>query len=180
MERVFAAALGLDSAVEELEFRLFPEIYNPFTLDTFSKCLKRDSLKHIGHAIGLSDLRDFQASIVNKHADPDAVPIDKSNKACDLQQGHTSETARVSYTRPPDLPRESTENAVQSYRRASRWWQHITGTWNRVLIEAYVDIGSQGSNHSNHLQRAIKRRPTTVPFARHRRPIRGWLRKSND
>ena len=137
MELILAAALGLNSAVEELRFRLFPEIYNPFTSDTFSKCLKRDSLKHIGQAIGLSDLRDLQASIVNKHIDPGAIPIDNSNKACDLQQGHTSDTARTNYARMPDVLHDVHENTIRSYRRASRWWQHITGTLNPVSINTY-------------------------------------------
>lgn len=165
VEVILAAALGLDSVVEGLRFRVFPEIYNPFASDAFSKCLKRDSLKHLGQAIGLSDFRVLQSNIISKHGDPAAIPIDRSDDTSDLQQGHSTRTALGNYTAMSDRPHGVRERTIQSYRRASLWWQHITSTSDLVFIGTCIDVGGQRSNCSNRVQRPIKRCPTTTRCA---------------
>lgn len=140
MEVVIAAALGMEPAVEELAYRLCPEVHQAFNSDTFSKCLKRDSHKHIGQTIGISDLRDLQSNIVSKHRDPEALVIKNSDDTCDLQQGHTTMVANASYNLTPDRLQGVREDTIKAYRRASHWWQHITGMWNTISIGSYFDI----------------------------------------
>lgn len=135
MEVIFASALNLGSAtVDELKFRLFPGVYHPFVAEVFSKCLKRDSLLHINQAIGIADFRDLQANIVRKHKDPEGLEIKKSNRAADVQQGHTTRTALDSYTLTDDQPHGVDPDITPALRRASRWWQHLAGTQDLIFI----------------------------------------------
>ena len=134
VEIILAGALGLDSAVEDLRFRLFPGVYHPFTSDVFSKCLKRDSLLHLGQGIGLSDFRTLQSNIVSKHRDPAAIKIEHVEHVADLQQGHSSGMAESVYALMPDRPQGVSENTIDAYHRASHWWQHLTGTWDPVSL----------------------------------------------
>lgn len=131
---MLAAALGLESAVEELRFRLFPGVYQPFTSDVFSKCLKRDSLLHLGQAIGLADYRDLQSNIVDEHKDPEQLEIKSSNTISDLQQGHTSNTAQEFYLLTEGQPHGVPRTTIKAYRRISIWWQDLTGTWHLALL----------------------------------------------
>lgn len=140
MEVILAGLLGLDSAVEELRFRLFPGVYHPFTSDVFSNCLKRDSFLHLGQAIGLADFRDIQSSIVSEHSDPAALEIKTSNDTADLQQGHSSATARGHYALTSGQHQGIGKKAIKAFHRASDWWQHITGTRGPVLMSACIDI----------------------------------------
>ena len=135
MEIILAGALGLESAVEELRYRLFPGVYHPFSSDVFSKCLKRDSHLHIGQGIGLADFRDLQGNIVDQHRDPDAIEIKCSDNISDLQQGHSSSMADEYYLLRPERPHDVGRGTIAAYRRASSWWQHITG----ILI--YLILG---------------------------------------
>lgn len=124
---MLASALGLESAVEELRFRLFPGVYTRFTSDIFSNCLKRDSSLHIGQKIGIADYRDLQGNIVDEHRDPEAVVVRMSDTISDLQQGHTSGTAQANYLLVDGQPRGVTRDGIKAFRRASMWWQHLTG-----------------------------------------------------
>jgi hypothetical protein len=126
VEIVFATALGMNSAVEELRFRLFPGVYHPFTPEAFSKGLKNDADKHIGQSIGISEFRDLQSNIVDQHRDPEAVKVKISEDASDLQQGHSALTADTYYLLRSDRPSDSARGTIEAYRRASGWWQHIT------------------------------------------------------
>ena len=143
---MFASALGLDSAVEELRFRLFPGVYHPFTSDIFSKCLKRDSLLHLGQGIGLADYRDLQSNIVQEHKDPDALEIKASDNTSDLQQGHSSATARGHYLLAAGHLHGVSRDTTKAYRRASLWWQHITGTPNLISTVVVINICFQESS----------------------------------
>lgn len=132
MEIVLAGALGLDSAVEELKFRLHPGVYHPFTSEVFSKCLKRDSYLHIGQGIGIADFRDLQSNIVDEHKDPEAVFTKSVDNLSDLQQGHSTAMANDYYNLRPDQPHGVSREKIGGYLRASRWWHHITGTENHT------------------------------------------------
>ena len=138
MEIILAGALGLDSAVEELRFKLFPGVYHPFTSELFSKCLKRDSYLHIGQGIGIADFRDLQSNIVDEHRDPEAVEISASDSMSDLQQGHSSAIADDFYRLRPDRPHGVGRDRIKGYRRASSWWQHLTGIWNSIPVEEHL------------------------------------------
>lgn len=147
MEIVLAGALGLDSAVEELRFRLFPGVYQPFTSEFFSKCLKRDSYLHIGQGIGISDFRDLQSNIVDEHRDPEAVDVNFSENMSDVQQGHSTAMADEYYKLRPDRPHGVGRDKLKGYLRASSWWQHITGTRHPALIGTSINLRSQVLNH---------------------------------
>lgn len=113
--------------MEELRFRLFPEVYDPFASDVLSKCLKRDTRLHLGHGIGLADYRDIQSALIHEFEDPEALPINPQDEAADLQQGHGSTIAKDYYGLRPDKPRGISKGTIKAFRRSSRWWQHITG-----------------------------------------------------
>jgi len=127
VEIVFAAMLGLNSAVEDLRFRLYPGVYRPFTSEELSRCLKRDSELHLNQRIGLSEYRDLQSAFVNEHKDPDRLSVHSSDATEDLQQGHTSSIARDYYGLTPGDLRGAGKDTIKAYRRASSWWQHLTG-----------------------------------------------------
>lgn len=138
VEIILANALGMELAVEELRFRLFPGVYHPFTSDVLSKGLKNDASQHIGQAIGLSVFRDLQSNIVDQHKDPEAVEVKVSENAADLQQGHSSLTAETYYLVRPDRPSDSVRGAISAYRRASSWWQHLTGIVFPLILLGWV------------------------------------------
>jgi hypothetical protein len=138
VEIVFANALGKKSAVEELRFRLFPGVYHPFTSEVFSKGLRNDSSEHVGQTIGLSEFRDLQSNIVDEHRDPEAVQVKALENVSDLQQGHSTLTAQSFYLLRSDNPSDSTRDAITAYRRASSWWQHVTGI---VFLLIFAGLG---------------------------------------
>ena len=124
---MFAEVLGLKSAVEELRFRLYPSVYHSFDSEELSRSLKRDSTLHLGQSIGIADYRDLQSAFINKHRDPGRLPIFTPDSAEDLQQGHSSSTAREYYALTPEDPHGTSNDTIKAYRRSSSWWQHITG-----------------------------------------------------
>lgn len=126
-EIYLAAALRLDSAVEELRFKLFPGVYQPFTSSTLSKGLKRDTGVYIGSGIGISKYRDIQSNFMEYHPDPN--PPKMGNDTANLQQGRTSAIASQWYNRTPSLPHGFNAGKLKRFQRSSRWWQHITGVW---------------------------------------------------
>lgn len=135
---MLAGLLGLEGAVDELRFLLFPGVYEPFISEVFSKHLKRDSYLHIGQEIGISDFRDLQSNIVDEHRDPEAVEFTTMENVSAIQQGHSSAMASEYYNLRPDRPHGVGREMIKGYLRASQWWQHITGMklnsrWHRVL-----------------------------------------------
>ena len=124
-EIYLATALHLDSAVEELRFKLFPGVYQPFTSSTLSKGLKRDTKTYLGSAIGIRQYRDIQSNFSSHHVDPN--PEQARGNTADRQQGHTSNTATMWYQRTPALPHGFCVAKMKSFQRNSRWWHHITG-----------------------------------------------------
>jgi hypothetical protein len=135
-EIIIASVLGLDSAVQELRFRLYPGVYRTFTSNDLSDCLKRDTQLYTGQRIGIADFRDIQSTFINQHVDPNALPMSVPDSAGDLQQGHSGSTAQVHYGKDRNL------NMVQvkGYRRASAWWQHITGKWDARFGQAHAHL----------------------------------------
>ena len=124
-EIFLAAALGLDSAVEELRFKLFPSVHQPFTSSTLSDGLKRDTKRYVGSPIGITKYRDIQSNFSTHHPDP--LPPSKGRNTADLQQGHTASMANQWYNRTQEVPHGFTPAILKDFQRASRWWQHITG-----------------------------------------------------
>ena len=125
--------LGLDSTiVDNLRFRLYPGDDKPFNSDELSRCLKWDSTLHLSQRIGISDYRDLQCAFVNKHKDPEALPIYTKDSVADLQQGHSSNTAHEYYALSSEDLHNTRPEMVRAYRRMSTWWQHITGKF--ILI----------------------------------------------
>lgn len=122
-----ASLLGLESAVEELRFRLFPGIYHTFTSEELSRCLKRDTELYLGQRIGIADYREIQVAFADEHRNPDALPIHTSDAVQDLQRGHTSRTKQANYGLRPDELRDVAKDTRRAYRQCSTWWHHITG-----------------------------------------------------
>ena len=140
VEIILTGALGLNLAVEDLQFHLFPRVYHPFTSDVFSKCLKRDLLLHLGQGISLLDFQTLQSNIVLKHRDPAAIKVEHMEYVADLQQGHSLGMAESVYVLMLDQPQGVSENTINAYHHVSHWWQHLTGTWDPIFVGAYIDI----------------------------------------
>ena len=150
--------LGLGSTtVDDLRFRLYPG----FDSDELSRCLKRDSMLHLSQRIGISDYRDLQCAFVNKHKDPEGLPIYTKNSTEDLQQGHSSATAREYYALSPEDLHSTKLEMIKAYRRMSSWWQHITGMYVSTLLTLgstlmlFIHLGIERleeppRNHTNH------------------------------
>lgn len=124
-EIFLASALHKHAAVEELRFKLFPTVYQPFTSSTLSSGLKRDTKAHLGSSIGIGKYRDIQSNFLDHHPDPN--PGRKGNAVASYQQGHTPNVDAQWYRRNPDLPQGVGQSPMLAYQRASHWWQHITG-----------------------------------------------------
>lgn len=124
-EIFLASALHMQAAVEDLRFKLFPTVNQPFIASTLSKGLKRDTKAHLGSPIGIGKYRDIQSNFMDHHPDPN--PGHMGNDIGSLQQGHTASLDTRWYKRSPDLPQGVGKGAMMRYQRASRWWQHITG-----------------------------------------------------
>ena len=124
-EIFLAAALGLDGAVEELRFKLFPGVHQPFTSSTLSQGLKRDAKTYVGSAIGISKYRDIQSNFMEYHPNPLSLA---KNDTADRQQGHSSKTASQWYNRSQGIPHGSSVANITEFRNNSHWWQHISGT----------------------------------------------------
>jgi hypothetical protein len=121
--------------VEDIRFRLYPGIDS----DELSRNLKRDSTLHLSQRIGIADYRDLQCTLVNKHKDPEGLPIYTRDSVEDLQQGHSSVTAREHYALTSEDLRNTKPEMINAYRRASSWWQHITGNYDPIpLTIAFV------------------------------------------
>jgi hypothetical protein len=120
--------LGLDSTiVENLRFRLYPGDSKPFDSEELSRCLKRDSMLHLSQKIGISDYRDLQCAFVNRHQDPEGLPMYTRDSTDDLQRGHSSAVAREYYALTPEDLHGIKPQMIKAFRRMSSWWQHITG-----------------------------------------------------
>lgn len=127
-EIILAGAVGLKaSTIEALRLQLYPELYRPFNSDELSRSLKRDSELHIGQRFGLKEYRDLQSGFSSRHRDPNEIPAPKQDCVADLQQGHSTTTARTHYAISNDKLQGIHEDTIKSFDRASVWWQHITG-----------------------------------------------------
>ena len=89
---------------------------------------------HLGQRIGIADYRDLQCAFANKHKDPEGLPIYTKDSIVDLQQGHTSTTARQHYALMPEDLHNTKPEMIEAYRRVSSWWQHITGNAPHALV----------------------------------------------
>ena len=136
-EIILAAALKMDTAVEELRFKLNPGIYRPFESDTLTKILKRETKKHLGQEIGLADFRDIQSISVRYHNDPDEYKGRSLSGFADMQQGHNGEVGDMWYGISSDVPQGVGMDKIKGFYRASRWWQHITGTPHLFSVQAW-------------------------------------------
>ena len=109
---MFASLLGLDSTkIEDLRFRLYPGMNS----DELSKCLKRDSTRHLGQRIGIADYRDLQGTFISKHKDPEGLPVYTRDSIQDLQQGHSSTTAHQHYLLSPEDLHQTKPEMVEAY-----------------------------------------------------------------
>ena len=143
-EIFLAAALGFDSAVEELRFKLFPSVHQPFTSSTLSDCLKRDTKRYVRSAIGITKYCDIQSNFSTHHPGP--LPPSKGRNTTDLQQGHTASMVNQWYNRTQEVPHGFTLAILKDFQRASRWWQHITGeSFIGVSLATASRAVSQGS-----------------------------------
>jgi len=139
-EVYIASILGLESAVEELRYRLFPGVFHPFTSEQYSRSMKRDTELHLGQRVGLADYRDIQVAFSRAHKDPEGIPFPATDVVEDLQRGHGSKTSLNNYARRADELRGTRTEAVQSYRRCSMWWHHITGKPTPLLFSTRLIV----------------------------------------
>ena len=138
-EIFLVAALHLDSAMEELQFKLFPSVYHLFTSGTLSKGLKHNTKMYIGSSIGVSKYCDIQSNFMEHHQDP--KPVGKGNDTANRQQGHTPGNANSWYNRTLAIPHGFTVTGLRCFQRNSRWWQHLTGkSFPGQLIESHLTL----------------------------------------
>ena len=143
--------------VEDLRFRLYPGVDS----EELSRYLKRDSTLHLSQKFGISDYRDLQCVFVNKHRDPESLPIYTKDSVEDLQRGHSSVTAREYYGLTSEDLHNTKPEMIRAYRRMSSWWQHITGKLFLALpsavpvLTAFISLGIEPlavppRNQTNH------------------------------
>jgi hypothetical protein len=90
-------------------------------------------MTHINQAIGIADYRQNQCAITNRNKDPERLLFAIKDSIEHLQQAHSSSIAWQHYGLNMVVP-HGEEEVIKAYRRASIWWQDLTGGHPLTLI----------------------------------------------